>query len=143
MADQFVVQRIQLKDERKLRRWLMARDPQVALDLNLGNYFLTSTDAFGVQAAISDNEIKALFFYSRFNEHTYGHGFLGPIEYLNDIVASVGWPATIYLAESQMPDCGWEPRVRMLPGQVLDHPDCAMLFERICPSFIGTVYAHE
>lgn len=131
-------------NERELRRWLVKEDPQFALHRQLKDYFLAPTSNFGTAALRDSNGIRTLCFFSRYNDKSYIHQFVGQASDLEAMREWLGYPCQAFLRPEHTPTApGWTKVLDVTPGFVVDHPAYDGVFSRVAPRFSGAVYEHE
>lgn len=90
--------------------------------------------------------IKALACYTIMieKEKSCIHYWMGDITYLDEVKAAISeYPCQLFLKEGVTPPEGWRPELKVTPGFVIDHPAYSLVFTRLAPRFVGTVYEHE
>lgn len=134
--------KLTVNDEKKLRRWLLSYDSELAMHHQLRSYFLADTDQFGALACIESDVIKSVALFSHYGDYNYVHQFLGDPENNNELVSHLGTPCWAFFREDQLnaPMTGWTCVLKITPGLMLDHPVFSTVFSRSVPRFAGCVY---
>lgn len=149
----YPIEQLKYEHERELRRWLMQRDPELAMHRQLRDYFLAPTASFGVMAARDpiNNMLTGIVLFSRFDGKSFIH------QYINDdhdapvfaqLLTEVGAPCQLFLRTQQLGIAAavgqnWLLTLSVTPGYVVDHPAYDGVFSRVAPRFSGAVYEVE
>ena len=140
------INRVVLKDEIKLRRFMMEHDLLFALHSPVKNYYLSDSEVSGVYAVEENKKIYAAAFYSIMLEKnkSYIHYYMGDLNYLNDIKQKISpLSCQIFLKDDMIPGDKWKKSLSVTPGYVVDHPAYSGVFTRQAPRFSGSVYEHD
>lgn len=134
------------EDERRIRRWLINVDPDLALHRQLKDYFLAPTASFGT-LAVQDGEskIRSLCFFSKYNGTAFIHNLTGRAQDLEEIRVWLDSPCQAFLRDEHVPstDSKWVRVLDVVPGLMVNHPAYDGVFSRTVPRFKGAVYEHE